>query len=143
MSVTFSALNTSITRTFQGREYPTFVELEGEWDMFNLCNANARALLSFLALPFDVDGLCGGCTLPEARSAVLRARATFQRRAGQFTRESEQAMAAVDNADGTIAIRPRFMSMGIDESYLERRLDQFAEFIEVAAQAGADELSWG
>lgn len=68
MSVTFYGSKSDGTRVSIPFEHPAF---------FQLANGNAVRFLMFLGFG---DGLWGEVTLPEARRAVIRARATFDRR---------------------------------------------------------------
>ncbi len=100
---------------------------------FNLANGNARLFLEFLALPTD-DCLYGQATLAEARRAVIRARATFDRHVDDFTRE------------GSDTKRPgkvRVIEGGVDRDYFRRRLEGFAELVERLAKSGATHVTWG
>lgn len=120
----------------------TGVEEREVFDDFNLCNANARCVLGLLGL--DAVELCGGCTVPEARRAVMVARATFGRRAGGFTRASATEHGAPrENSDGTFELRPlRSHSFGLDMAGLESRVEIFAGLVERSAAEGATEVMW-
>lgn len=153
MGISFSAVdhNSSMQEvTFDdGRTatFPEMLRLPGEWDLFSLANANARQLFGLLGIEFDC---CGEIGLPEARRAVMVARATFARRAGGFTREpvSEpkgRGMRLVREGN-VVRIEqdgPAFFEGGIDEDYLASRLNHFAAFVEAAAEAGATGITWG
>jgi len=143
MSVSFMAVDSRVSH-----DYPRSVELPPPFDGYglNLCNANARALLGLLRLPLGDEtygDLSGQVTIAEARRAVIRARASFERRAELFTRATEREMGAFSQDDGTTRIGERFVAMGIDEDYLDKRLSEFGRFVEAAAEAGADHICWG
>jgi hypothetical protein len=110
---------------------------------FNLCNANARALLGLLGLPDD--DLCGGCTMAEANRAVMKAEATFASRVASYTRPDEVVFGQPRaNEDGTIEMRPvRAYGQGLSEDDLAIRLTRFKVFLAEAANLGADMISWG
>jgi hypothetical protein len=96
----------------------------------NIANGNAIALLGLLGLG---DELHGEVSLPEARRAVIRARATFDRRAGEFKREPADMM------------RPgqaRVIVAGIDDNYLRRRLADFERFLLFVAEEAAVVAYW-
>src|SRR5947209_4317527 len=106
MSVTFSAKRADASRISLDIDHPAFL---------NISSANARAFLLFLGL-VPGDEPMGTCTLPEARRAIMRARATFERRVEGFTREASDT-----RRPGTA----RAMTGGIDAHYLATRLDAF------------------
>ena len=97
----------------------------------NMNNGNAAAFLSFLGLPLE-DGV-GETTVPEARRAIMRARATFDRHVNDFTRK------------GSDTKRPgkcRIIEGGIDTDYFAMRLDSFEQFLNVVVQKGATSIYW-
>ncbi len=99
----------------------------------NLNFGNAYALLGLLGLDPGQDYLHGEVTMPEARRGVIRARATFERKAGGHTRE------------GSDTKRPgkvRVIEGGLDEEGLARRLDAFERFLNVVAEMGATSIYW-
>lgn len=96
----------------------------------NLANGNAVSLLGLLGLGHELQG---EVSLPEARRAVIRARATFDRRAGGFTREP---------ADSKRPGHARVIVAGIDTGYLDRRLADFERFILFVAEMGAVAVYW-
>lgn len=108
----------------------------------NLCNANASALLGLLGL--DPSDLFGSLPIADMRRAIIRARATFDRRAPGFTRESVTIHGApVVGADGTVELRPvREFGGGLDVDGLARRLADFSAMVETSAELGATEISW-
>jgi hypothetical protein len=123
MSVTFYGRTTDGAVVALGIEDPAHL---------NLASVNARAFLSFLGLEPGAEP-SGEATLPEARRAIIRARATFARKVGGFTRE------------GSDTKRPgqcRVIMGGIDEGYLARRIDDFERFLNAAAVKGATTVWW-
>jgi hypothetical protein len=98
----------------------------------NLASANARAFLLFLGIE-PGDDLSGETTLPEARRAVMRARATFDRTVGGFVRQGR---------DTRRPGRCRVIQGGIDEGYLARRIDDFEAFLDAVAERGARSIYW-
>jgi len=146
MGIQISGTTSRVTHTFKGRTFPEFVTLPDPWEFgVHMSSATARSFLGLLELPFEPEGLCGACTLPEARRAVMRARATFERKVDNFTVKSETFYSSPrQNNNGAIELRPfRGHDFGVDADRLHRQLERFAEFIEIAAQAGADGFSWG
>lgn len=79
MSVTFFALLPDGSRISLDIEQPAHL---------NLANGNARALLCLLGIG-PGDSLCGEIPIYKARRAVIRGRATFERRAGSFVRRAD------------------------------------------------------
>lgn len=143
MSVTFTPVNANAPESYtiedgQIRTFPGRVDL-GEEVYFNLCNDNAMAMLRALGLPAEYTGECG---IPEARRAIMRARATGS--AANHTRADEAIYGEPRaNEDGTVELRPlRIFSQGLDEDGLVRRINLFAEIIELAATKGATHIQW-
>lgn len=98
----------------------------------NMASANARAFLQFLGIE-PGDEPAGEITVPEARRAIMRARATFERHVGQFTRE------------GSDTKRPgqcRVIEGAIDSGYLARRVDDFEHFLNAVVERGATSIYW-
>lgn len=114
----------------------------------NLCNANARALLELLG-GLGGSELGGTCPVPEARRAVMGARARFDRLAPELTREPEvlrSKRAVVEGDDGVarfVGGTERGVVGGLDEEGLRDRLERFARFVEQASDAGARSILWG
>jgi hypothetical protein len=96
----------------------------------NLNDGNAAAFLRFLGL--DPGPLAGEVTIPEARRAVMRARATFDRRVCSYTREGSEAK----------EIGCRVIVAGIGPDYFARRLDDFERFLGAVAKLGAMSIYW-
>jgi len=145
MSVSFGGTNSTVLRN----GYPSRVRLPGETEEaldpreVNMSNMNAVAFLRFLGIdPGSEQGLCGEITLPEARRAIMRARATFDRKVGGFTRESRSEGNLVVNGVVQLGV-PRFHEQGIDADYIQDRLARFSVFVEAVAELGATHISWG
>ena len=98
----------------------------------NMNSANARAFLLFLGLE-PGDEPYGETTMPEARRAVMRARATFDRNVGKFTREG---------SDTKKPGQCRVITGAIDESYFAMRLDAFEKLLAVVSAKGATSIYW-
>jgi hypothetical protein len=98
----------------------------------NMASANARVFLLFLGLEPGEEP-CGEVGMPEARRAVMRARATFDRRASQFTRPG---------SDTKRPGRVRVVQGGLDEDYLALRLDSFERFLGAVVERGATSVYW-
>ena len=109
----------------------------------NLSNDNGKAFLRFLSINPGED-LCGQIGVPEARRAIMKARASFDRKAPTFTRAVVVEHGRPrQNEDGTIEMRPiRYISGGIDEGYLAERLERFAVLVEALAARGATSIEW-
>lgn len=98
----------------------------------NMNSANGRAFLEFLGIEPGPEP-CGEVTMSEARRAVMRARATFERTVGAHTRE------------GSDTKRPgkvRVIEGGIGPEYFKLRLDSFEAFLNVVAEQGAISIYW-
>lgn len=101
---------------------------------FHLNMGNAAALLGLLDLLTPPnDSQYGSCTLPEARRAVLQARARFTRKASGFTREG---------SDTQKPGKARVIRHGLDEDGLASRLDAFEEFVNTMDRMGAERITW-
>lgn len=125
----------SVSVTFYGRRpdnTPVFLDIE-DANWLNFSSANARAFLAFLRLDPGY-GPDGEVTLPELRRAVIRARATFERRAPRFVRAPTET---------TRLGRCRVIVGGIDEAYFERRLGDFERFLNAVVGMGAVAIYWG
>lgn len=110
----------------------------------NLSNTNAAAFLRFLGLEKLLDEyMCGEVSIPEARRAVIKARATFERKVKDHVRLEERSGHLVDGNGTTHLHRPRFISAGIDAEYFKFRLNEFANMIEWFATRGATHIHWG
>ena len=95
----------------------------------NWSNMNARAMLAFLGMENDEpNGLTGAVSIPEARRAVIKARALFEKRAPKFARET------IDEGN--------FISVGLSVENIEYRLDDFERFVGDAEKAGAKSIYW-
>jgi hypothetical protein len=112
---------------------PVALDFETDAAHLNIASANARSFLAFLGLE-PGEHLSGEVGMPEARRAIMRARATFERRVGGFTRR------------GTDTKRPglcRVIEGGIDAGYFARRIDDFEAFLDAMAAKGAKAIYWG
>lgn len=124
MSITFYGQKTDGAPIMLDFEHPAYV---------NMNFANAYALFNLLGVHPGDDYLHGEITMPEARRAVIRARATFDRRAGGLTREG---------SDTKRPGRVRIIEGSMDEAYLARRLNDFENFLNVVAEMGATSIYW-
>jgi hypothetical protein len=105
----------------------------GDAAYMNLASANARAFLLFIGLE-PSDDLTGEVAIPEARRAIMRARATFDRRVGRYTRDASDT-----KKPGCV----RVIEGGIDEDYVARRLDDFETFLDAVSLREATSICWG
>ncbi len=124
-----------MTATFYGKtedDKPIMLDIEHP-AYLNLNFENAYSLLGLLGLDPGMDYLHGEAKMPEARRAVMKARATFERRAPTFTREG---------SDTKRPGRVRITQGSIDENYLARRLDDFEQFLNAVAEKGATSIYW-
>lgn len=123
MSISFYGLTADEKPIMLDHEDPAFL---------NMNNGNAHSFLAFLGLP-DCHEPSGDASLPDARRAIMRARATFEKKVGNFTRE------------GSDTKRPgqcRVIQGGNDESYFARRLDDFEKFLNTVVEKGAVSIYW-
>jgi hypothetical protein len=98
----------------------------------NMNNGNAHAFLAFLGLP-GCHEPSGGASMPDVRRAIMRARATFEKKVGNFTR------------NGSDTKRPgqcRIIQGGNDESYFARRIEDFEKFLNAVVEKGATSIYW-
>lgn len=98
----------------------------------NFNNANGAAVLALLGLPCDTG--YGSCTMPEARRAIMQAKARFERNAPAHTRAGY---------DVKPPGRARVISAALDEEGLRSRIERFEEFVNTMDRMGADTLTWG
>lgn len=158
MSVTFSGANHNVKRTItfsDGRSFEVAESVhltddpEGDFDdprWLNLCQGNAYALLQFLGwAPNGSADMYGEKSLPEVRQAIMRAKATFERRAAAYTREEEVVYGKPrDNGDGTVTLKPlRVYGAGLGTDKLASYLDRLAVLTEALAAKGATHITWG
>ena len=110
---------------------PIMLDLEDPASL-NMASANARVVLGLLGWE-PGDEPSGEVSMPEARRAVMRARATFERRAEGFTRTG---------SDTKRPGRVRVVECGVDREYLSRRVDDFERFLNVVVDKGAASIYW-
>jgi hypothetical protein len=92
----------------------------------NMSNANARALLGLLGLPFN-DGY-GAASVVDVRRAIMKARALFEKKADAFTE------GPLDESN--------YHFGGISKDYLRMRLDDLSSTVETLAGMGATIIYW-
>ena len=124
MSVTFYGRTSDGTLIAIDLDDPAYLNLSG---------ANARAFLGFLGVEPGAN-LSGQVGLPEARRAVIRASATFERRVCRYTRKASNT-----KRPGHV----RMIEGGVNEGYFRRRLDDFEVFVGVLAERVATSICWG
>ncbi len=123
----------SVTFNGESGKHPTLVQLNLTWEhpaFLNLNIGNAAALLGLLKLPNEP---CGEVTMPEARRAIMQAKARFERVASDHTREGSDAQQPG---------RARFVRGSLDENGLRVRLERFEEFVNVMDRMGAERILW-
>jgi hypothetical protein len=123
VSVTFYARRDNGSPIALDIEHPAYL---------NMASANARAFLLFLHVE-PGDEPSGEIPIHEARRAIIRARATFDRRVGSFVRESSDT-----KRPGMV----RVVVGGIDDAWFERRLADFERFLVVVGDLGATMIWW-
>jgi hypothetical protein len=146
-------MSISFAGTDQNRPHP---RLEGRYASVwldvndprgvNWCNGNAVILLDLLGLEGDENGsLYGEVTVADARRAILRARATLDRRGPALERAPTVSYGAPRLADdGTIELRPiRSWSSGLDVAGMRTRVDAFERCVNALVERGATHITWG
>ncbi len=123
MSVTFAA------RALDGSRIALDIE---DPNHLNLSSANARAFLHFLGIE-PGDEPSGEVSIHEARRAIIRAGATFDRRVGGFVRSGSDA-----KKPGQV----RVIVGVIDEAYFDRRLADFERLLVVVSEMAATIIAW-
>jgi hypothetical protein len=121
--------------TFHGRRAdgtPIALDIE-DVAYLNMASANARAFLSFLGIEPGEEP-SGEVDMAVARRAVMRARATFDRHVGKFTREM---------SDTQRRGHCRVIEFGLDADYFERRLNDFEVFLDAVIERSATAIYWG
>jgi hypothetical protein len=128
-------------------EFPASVHLDDDDPRaFHLNCGNAAALWPLLGLPLE-DGQVppgGEVSVPDARRALIRARATFERKAPRLVRHAAIEYGAPrTQEDGTVELRPlRMIEVGLDEEGMVDRLDRFARFVDAVSERGATHVAW-
>lgn len=107
--------------------------------MVDLSSRNALAVLGGL---MGLDPQDGRISIPEARRALMRARA---RDPQPHTSPARRLYGAPrTHEDGVVELRPvRLVDQGIDTDGLTSRLDRIAQLVETAAQLGCPGIEWG
>jgi hypothetical protein len=142
MSVSLCAVNENETSSFDPK-YPKVVHLPDEDPRnVNWNNGNATAMFKLLGLEWDGD--FGKCSIPEARRAVMRARATFASRAQQCVCDDKIIYGKPrSQPGGVVTLRPVLgYEMGLDTDGLAKRLFAFSQFVEAVAELGATHITW-
>lgn len=141
MGVQFSGYD---ARTPHPRHPEAFAEVDVP-EEFGLANDNARLVGELLGLRLEgPHGLIGAVSLPEARRAVIRARATFATRSGPLARPDRVAYGPPRlESDGTVNLKPlRLFARGASVDYLAHQVDVFARLVHALEAAGATHLCW-
>jgi hypothetical protein len=146
-------MSLSFSGTDHTRPHPRFAECFASVDLddedpraLNWSHGTAAALWPLLGLPLEAGAVppVGEVSIPEARRAIIRARARFGRLAPQLAREAVVEYGPPrEGDDGTIELRPlRYFAAGLDEAGIARRLDAFERFVGAMAERGATHLTW-
>jgi hypothetical protein len=108
----------------------------------NWSNANAAILFDLLGVG---EYQYGEAPLADVRRAIVRARATLERRGPHLERpETVTYGPPRENADGTIELRPvRVWSKGLNTNGMRDRLDAFERAVHDLARRGATHITWG
>lgn len=146
MSVSFYGFDHRVVEQGPAGPFPKMVKVPFEDPRhLNLANGNARVILELLRLPKnDADGdLWGEVSVPDARRALIRARATFARVAPVLVREPVQQMGVGRREDGLAEMRTRSFVGGLDQPGMLDRLERFGVVVELLASMGATHIAWG
>ena len=126
-------------------DHPATIYLDFDDPAFmNWSGVNADTMLALLGLSRGGSPVIGQVTVAEARRAIIRGRAMFDRRAPALERPTEIAYGRPRAlSDGTVALRPvRRMSFGLDLEGMRVRLDAFERAVEALAIQGATHIAW-
>lgn len=145
MGVSFYGLD--VTRTEArpwGGTTPAIVDFDVEdARRFDLNQGNAKALLAVLGFEGTEDGLVGQVELPLARRAVMRARATFDRRVPEVVRPGGLEYGAPRVEGDLILLRPvRYAEPAFTREELRTRLERFALLLEELGAMHATHVAW-
>jgi hypothetical protein len=95
-----------------------------------MSNSNGRAFLEFLGVD-PGEHVQGQLSVPDARRAVVRARALFEKRVDEFTAPR-----------GRDRKNPQIFLVGRDRSQMADYLERFERLVEALAELGATQISW-
>lgn len=152
MSISFNALDSNNAQILDfGRgpfTAPALLDIEGwEFGGPNFHNAGGAVIIHILSEATDraLDTVSGQVTIHEALRALMAAGHLFDRLAPQHVVEPSVVHGAPrTNEDGTVELRPvRLIDCGLSLEGIERRFDELVSFVDLAAQAGATDISWG
>lgn len=134
MGLQFGAISSETRIAYDGREAPVWIKMPEEWELFGFHAAGVLALFWLLQEATNrtpalcnvfADRLTGTASLPDARRSIMLARARFDLLASEIMEEVSEVY--------------RFEYSPGD---LKVRLNGFAGFVEAAALAGADRITW-
>jgi hypothetical protein len=128
-------------------EFPAALHLEDDDPrQLNWNVGNAAALWPLLGLPAHGGEVPqhGEVPIPDARRALVRARALFDREAPRLARPAKLEHGGPRRReDGAIELRPlRAFSARLDVEGIARRVDAFARFVEAIGERGATHIAW-
>lgn len=123
-------MGTNHARMIKHGDRGTFPQSVRPETHFDFSNMNARAFLRLLGI--EQEDLHGEMPIPDARRLVIRARASFARRAPLLVRPSTTC--AITEAG--------YVECGIDEAYLARRLEEFERLLVALQARGATHIEW-
>jgi hypothetical protein len=146
MSVTFSGSDHRRTSPSTGYAASVRLDIEDARSV-NWCNGNAVILLELLGLGHglsEVD-LYGEAAVPDVRRAILRARATLERRGPALARPATVGYGAPRRSeDGTVELRPvTRWTAGLDVEGMRVRLDALERCVDALVDEGATHVRWG
>lgn len=114
--------------------------MEDDRPFLNMAEMNAQAVLGVLGFTTEC---WGAVSIPDARRAIMRARA--RKSLSSFERSEEIVLGERRTVNGVTELqRPvRVHSFGLDSEGIQDRIERFATFVEESAGRGATEISWG
>ena len=151
-------MSVTISGSDHSRHHPRFPEFFASVDLdvddpcfVNWCNGNAGILFDLLGLgrgsssPAFEGDLHGEAPLADVRRAIVRARATLDRRGPALARPEVTLYGAPRVLpDRTVELRPlRLLSMGLDVEGMRTRLDAFERCVNALTERGATHITWG
>jgi hypothetical protein len=146
VGIQFTALDTNTLRETPVGPLPTRIELPEEWEFFGFNMGTAFMFFGLFTAALTCKGRpvpstfsdrqYGTITLIEARRAIMAARARFFSVAPAIV---DGSLESFDFSGERIQV---IDGGGFDLEILREKLERFAQFVEIAAQNGANTIQW-